>query len=459
MKLKYQMRKAFFLFLFTLFFLSGCQKGSATNNQVSATPTTQIPKDESASELQFTGVVLEYNDTKKTITVFDTVEKKDFLFSYTSGTDVENAYDEIITVDQISIGEMVDVTYKGENQSLVKLQVSKSAWVYRDVRNLVTDKTNQRMQISGHNYWYDEGLKLFSEELPIELLDLNDQDELTIRGLGSQICSIVVTLGHGYIHLVNYTDFIGGTIEVGYGIIRPITEDMMVVAREGEYKVVLENGELVANETVKLDRNEEITLDMSDYKMPKSRIGYVRFDIEPYGADLYINGTQVDYLDPVKLNYGTHKVQVSMNGYDDFAGILTIAESTPTISIHLAEGTYGVEGETTDSSNSTDSQANEASNDSAGTTIEQSDTDTTPSSSGQTVKDEEHTITVQAPAGASLYLNGELKGTIPVSFTKEIGTHVFVITQTGYITKSYSVEVLDDGENAVFSFPDMIEMQ
>lgn len=448
--------------LVLLAFVTACVLCSCGNNKNKSNTSKNTINQAAVKEIEknydgmFTGVVKKYDEDKKTVTVYNINEKKEYVFNYNGGTDIKDEYDTLITMPQIEMGEIVDVYYYESNQKLTALNISKEAWTYKHVGNLKTDKTSQRMKISNHNYWYDEGLLLFSQTEPIELLDLHAKDELTVKGVGSQICSIIVTTGHGYIRLTNYNDFIGGTIEVGYGIITPIVKDMLIVAKEGKYKVILENGELIANKNINLKRNEEITLDMSGYKMPKERIGYVRFDIEPFGADLFINGTSVNYLDPIKLNYGRHRIRVTMNGYDDFNGFLTIGETTPTITIRLAEGSYDVESE--------DTQTGETQTSHDSTIEEVEDKDKEPDISGDeetlgtTSVDKNHTITVESPAGASLYLNGKLMGTVPITFTKEIGTHIMVFSQNGYVTKSYSVEVLDDNENAVFNFPDMLAL-
>jgi hypothetical protein len=281
--------------------------------------------------------------------------------------------------------------------------------------------------------------------------------------------------------LTNYKDFIGGTIEVGYGIIIPVMEDMLIVAREGSYKVTMENGELVGSRNVTVTRDKEITLDMGDFRIKKEHIGTVNFVVSPEGADLYINGALVDYTQPLELNYGEHDVIVRLAGYEDFNGILTVAAAYQTININLAEATAEVVQEdgatsggtkanedenvtnqdTVDSDNSTNSNNNTTNNNSntnsSGTDITQNNTntDTPTTTTGTTKIDSSHTISVQAPVGAKVYLNGVLKGTAPVNFTKEIGTHIITFSMDGYVTKSYTIEIVDDSENVTFTFPDM----
>ena len=69
--------------------------------------------------------------------------------------------------------------------------------------------------------------------------------------------------------------------------------------------------------------------------------------------------------------------------------------------------------------------------------------------------DEDHKITVSAPTGAAIYVNGTYKGKVPCSFTKMIGSLTLSLTQDGYETKSYSVEIADDSKDISWSFPNL----
>lgn len=470
--------------LLCLAVFSGCGSGTGKSGKDSQTGLQGgvMPQTETKGyDMSFTGILKEHDKDGKTITVYNVESREALLFNYTSGTDVRDKYGQARVMEELVIGEIVEAYYISASQKLMALSVSDEAWSYNGIGNLKVDRTNYRMEISGQNYWYDNGLAIYSQDEEITLMDLNPRDLLTVRGIGSQICSITVTAGHGYIRLSNYADFVGGTIEVGYGIIIPIVKNMLIVAREGSYRVTLENGELLAVQEIRLDRNEEVVLDMSGYHMEKERIGYVRFDIQPFGADLYINGILTDYSEAVKLNYGKHKVQVTMNGYEDFSGILTIGESTPTISINLSDGTAEVtkeeppvpsqspapesSGKPKDESEDKKDKDDDKTKEDGETQIEESDKedeapeDEQDDTTGTTSIDEDHTITIQAPAGARVYLNGKLKGTVPLTFTKEIGNHIIVLSQSGYMTKSYSVEIIEDGENVVLSFPDMIKSE
>ncbi len=67
----------------------------------------------------------------------------------------------------------------------------------------------------------------------------------------------------------------------------------------------------------------------------------------------------------------------------------------------------------------------------------------------------DHLIYIQNPSGVSVYLNGEFKGISPVSFQKVIGSHVLTFIKQGYKTKSYTINIADDGLDTYISLPDL----
>ncbi len=69
--------------------------------------------------------------------------------------------------------------------------------------------------------------------------------------------------------------------------------------------------------------------------------------------------------------------------------------------------------------------------------------------------DKEHKITVSAPNGAAVYIDGAYKGVAPCSFTKMIGNVTITLAKEGYETKSYSIQLSDDSQDVTWSFPDL----
>ena len=66
-----------------------------------------------------------------------------------------------------------------------------------------------------------------------------------------------------------------------------------------------------------------------------------------------------------------------------------------------------------------------------------------------------HTITVSDPIGASVYMDGTYKGTVPCSFPKKIGNVTITLSMAGLTTKSYTMKTLDDSKDVTWSFPEL----
>lgn len=452
-------------------FQKAYQKNTKSNNQNSS--VTENTNERYNTKTQ--GVVKSIDELKSTVTFYDIKEGIDYTVKYDQGTYIYDKYDKALVIKQIEVGEITDVYYDNNTNRLDKIKISSEAWQYKGVKNLVINQSKKEMSISNTTYQYEETLVIASEEKLINLMDLNEKDELIVKGYGKDIYSIIVNKGHGYIKVINYEDFVGGTVEVGYDIIMPIVEDMLIVATEGDYKFTMSNGDLVGTKKISVLRDKEITVDMGDFIKPATQNAGVEFKISPYGADLYIDGELTEYDEDVKLDYGDYDIEVQLSGYNTYTGELTVDAPSMTITIDLVQATGDTEdtdeeadtsedsSTTTDETTNTDSTLDDSDNTTNTDSTEEDDADTNESSTNTSTDsnnanasvDEEHTITVQGPEGAEVYLDGTLKGTAPVTFVKAIGTHTITLRKTGYSNKSYTIVVLDDSENVSFSFPEL----
>lgn len=130
-------------------------------------------------------------------------------------------------------------------------------------------------------------------------------------------------------------------------------------------------------------------------------------------------------------------MKVSLEGYEDYSGIITVKDASLTVHINLAEESADVETDSSDSSSSV------------------SDDSSSSSSESSVTYDNDHKVTVSAPVGAAVYVNGTYKGEVPCSFTKVIGNVTLSLTKDGYETKTYAVEISDDSKDISWSFPDL----
>ncbi|HHV09362.1 MAG TPA: PEGA domain-containing protein [Clostridiales bacterium] len=406
----------------------------------------------------------------KTVTLYD-INKKELLeLSYTSGTNITDKYDKAITINRIEVGEMVDIDYQKYKAKLTDMKISTRAWRYAKVSNLGIDRGENRMKIVSRLYKYDDDIFILNGEEAIPVTDLAEQDELTVRGYEDTIYSIVVTRGHGTVILENYDNFLGDYITIGYEAIQRITKDMEITVREGNFNLTVENGAYSATKNITVKRNETSYVSLSDLGPGGGRIGRITFQISPFGADLFVDGERLSYSDPLELDYGEHKLKVSMKGYTSYQGVLTVDAASKTVKVDLPEASSDQEATATESNTSSGNTGSSSgsgtgsggntsqgnSNQNGGQNGNQNGNQiNNPGNSTEEDVDGNHLIYIQAPSGASVYLDGNYKCTAPGSFPKVIGTHVLTFIKEGYETTSYTVEVSDDGLDSYYTFPEL----
>ena len=68
-------------------------------------------------------------------------------------------------------------------------------------------------------------------------------------------------------------------------------------------------------------------------------------------------------------------------------------------------------------------------------------------------------VTIEAPVGAEVYVDGNYVGIIPASFAKKPGTHDVTIRKSGYKTRSYTVDVDDENKDINYSFSELTKSE
>lgn len=395
------------------------------------------------------------------ITLLCTDTQEILELTYGGSSDIRDKFDQVVSMKQIPVGQLVDVGYIADTKRLIKLCVSSASWEYIGVNSLEIDTDNKEMRIAQKRYRYAGQVIVLDNGEHKDVKELAAQDELTIRGIDETIWSITVTRGHGTVRLKDADDFIGGYVTVGYEAMQQVEQDTVLTVREGSFNLTVENGEYSGTKNITVVRNEETIVHLSDLGPAPVRHGRVAFQILPFGADMFIDGVLTFYGDPVELEYGQHSIRVALGGYVTYEGSLTVDSAGKKISINLPEEKSNEEAvarETEDDSQDSVSGEETDSPDSdgysrwvypivAGSISEAED---------EFLVDEAHSIFIQNPIDASVYLNGDFVGISPGSFQKLIGSFVLTFIKDGYETMSYTIEVSDDGLDTYISLPDLI---
>ncbi len=380
-----------------------------------------------------TAVFVGRNEEENTVTFLNLDLGRRYTLSMDGTTRMYDRHGEAISLGQISLGDIVDVTFLKAKKHLTTMRLSSRAWSFTNVQNYEMNAARGEISIGSEAYKLTSNTQYLSGGRAIELMDLNAADVLSFQGIGNQIFSVRVEKGHGYLRLTNDENFVGGWIEVGQSMIRQITEDMLLLIPEGSYEVNVTNKGGGGVKTVVIHRNEETELDVGDLKIPEPQSGIVLFSLEPTETELYIDGKKVNASRPVELEYGLHQMIARAEGYQPITQYIRVSRESVGVEVKLEQVVPSQE-------------------EPAATTPPPTQTP----SPGETNTDY-YRVYVDSPEGAEVYLDGNYVGVVPCSFRKTSGAHVIILRKTDYETRSYTIQVDDEERDLSFSFADLVE--
>lgn len=459
--------------------LAGCAQSTALENKTQeevSENTAYVPK---IADSLDEAVISKINEKKQEITFYNTSIGRFYTLEYDGTTSIKNKYDEELTIRQLRAGDLVITSFIKEDKKVKTIQLKKDAFVAEDVSDFKIQKLARTMMIGDKQYQLSKYLSVIANGQAGELEDINQADVLRVSGTDYMINSIVVAKGHGYLSLANDEYFIGGWIEVGENIIKPITEKMLLTVPEGEYDILITNKGHGGIKRIVVEANKETIVDIGDLKGEEVKTGKLIFTITPAEATLAIDGKEVDYSSAVTLEYGIHQIVLKAEGYKTMTKSIKVGSELANINIEMEEGDSGdsVSSNSTNSNSSTNSttnnstsntNSNSGSNGNTGssnnTTSGNSagDTNTGTSLIGDTQVESSSTkplVYIEAPVDAQLYLDGEYVGVVPTSFVKVEGDHEVSFKKEGYETRSYTLYFDDGDNNMTFSFAELVAIE
>lgn len=371
-----------------------------------------------------TAILVGRDREKNTATFLNLELGKRYTLSIDGTTGFYDKYGESVSFDQVEIGDIVDVTFLKSKKHLTTLQLSPAAWSYEDVERYEIHPVRGEISIGSDIYKLTSNTQYLSEGRSMDSMDLNASDVLSFQGIGSQILTVRVEKGHGYLRLANDENFVGGWIEIGQTQIRRITEDMLLLVPEGNYQVNISNKGGGGIKSVTINRNQETTLDIGDLEIPEPQYGMVLFSLSPSSAELYIDGEKVDPSGPVDLIYGIHQLIARAEGYQSVTQYIRVAQESAGINVVLEHN---------------ESEEEEESKESPEDTLT-----------------DYYKVYVNAPEGVEVYVDGNYVGISPCSFRKNAGVRVITLRKSYYETRSYTVQVDDEEKDMSLSFADLV---
>ena len=368
-----------------------------------------------------------------------------YTLSYDNLTFFSDRHSGAITSSQVSIGQICNITFYREAKRLKTLEVSPNYFSYSNVSGFKFYNSSTRMEYLGDKYELDDNLVVCSGRENISVLEIADNDILTICGNDHVIYSIIVDRGHGYVSLENDKYFIDGFIEIDKDI-RKITEDMMLTVPEGRYSVTISKDGTSAVKDITVGRNQEAVIDLSDVEIKKN-FGNIYFTTNPENATLIIDGEKVnDISKPVVMEYGIHEVIVRADGYKALSKYLSVGSPSAEIKFTLDK-----------LEDDSDTEKEEKKNDDNGSKSNVENKDENKEENKENTAGTK--VYIDAPSGAEVYLDGNYIGVAPTSFPKKIGVIVITLKKEGYQPRSYTIYLEDINSDSRYSFSDLLKLE
>lgn len=363
------------LVIFTVFVaLSGCgkkddgpvsMKGYASGVEAATEEETQA---EESSLYTVSGV----DTTLSTMTFLNIDTGRYEQYSYTDGTIFKDRHGSLISAASMVPGKVVTLTLRDKDLILEKVEQSADAWEMDDIGKFSYNEEDKIFTVGDTKYSYDEELQVFSGDAAIELSAVTGQDTLRIQGIDRKVLSVSVTTGHGVIQLVNTQALEGGWLSLNHKDYYKITENMQLEVPEGTYELTVVGNGYGGSTEVAVTRNEQISVDVDSIKGEDPKYCTLTFAVDVAGALMYIDGSQVDYTQPLQLQYGIHSIQITADGYDTWSKRLYVNSPEAQIEIALSG----------DDTGSTETESTETAGNEENTTVEHKHSDSTSNSSG-----------------------------------------------------------------------------
>lgn len=438
-----------------------------------------------------TAVVAGIDMDEKSVTLKNMQKKRQYTLTYDGTTFFYDKYGKVISITQLQRGEVVDVTFFREKKRLNSLQISGDAWNHKYIDEYRLNEEKFQAEVGSAIYAYSEDTVVISDGKQGDLIDINPVDVLTFRGIGSDLYSIVVERGHGYVRLKNEEYFYGGWIEIGNKTIRKVTENMMLTVPEGSHQVLISNKGTSGVKQIEVRKDMELELDVGDLKGEEPKYGSVVFTITPEEAVLYLDGEKTDYSAPVRLEYGIHQMIVMAEGYDTISQYLKVGQASAGIEVTMKanedvsgndvsgndvladselldevnrilneKGYGGITADELAGNQTGQNQQTGNGTDSTGSSGTGTDNTNNGSQTNPPVTSTlSYYVTIEAPIGVEVYLDGNYIGITPCSFKKEPGSHTLTLRNTGYVAKSYTIQVDEELKNISYSFLDLVKIE
>lgn len=256
---------------------------------------------------------------------------------YNGATDIKSKFGQTISARLLERGIIAEASYDKADSKLYHLYLSNDYWHYEKPLSWDMDLAGGMMRIDNLNYRIFEDVPTFAPDGEYDPKQLSGMDVINVVGKGTYVFGLELVYGHGTVYAMNEREFIGGSLFVNDVYAGQITEGFMLSIREGEYEISFSRGELNGKQEIAVKRNGTAVVDMGPFVEKEQDFGIVNFRISPANADLFVDSKYYQNHSGIKLAYGQHVVEVSLQGYATWTGIINVLTEKLDFAVTLVE--------------------------------------------------------------------------------------------------------------------------
>lgn len=372
----------------------------------------------------FTCSILQIDYDKEIVKLYDFNKKLAYEETYyiSNATKYLDKDAHLLAKGSFKAGLIVDVTVTETTGMISKMQLSPKSWETTGVTNYKFDYENKVMEINGVKYILDNDVVLIHDGTKLNYQDLIDANViLSIRGYDDIVLGIEVTEFLGKIKLKYNDNLKGSTVQIGNDKICDIEEVEDLYIKPGEYKIVITKKgiEDIVTKTV-VEENTTTEVDVTSV-IVKECLLKIKCNEDSYlvtikSSDGYINrsytndpltytSTDTFSTGEIPLPYGIYVLTFSKNGHKSVTKKIELQSESKTINLSFSK---------------------------------ESDTEEDSEATVEKIK-----LVIEAsPSDASIYVNGDLKGTGKVTVRVPKGEVNIKVTKAGYtdMERTYTLD-------------------
>jgi len=296
------------------------------------TPIIVVPPD----VRNMTAQIVQINHNPTTMEVVQLSNGLRHQFIYTTSTEMTNIHGNPMVFEQLALGQLMDLSFDANNDTLLAAHQSRNAWERRNQTNLRFDLENDTLTVGNDifSFSHHQTLVLYQgESFPIA--QLQPINSVTLVGYGNQVWLIQLDAGHGFLQLNNAERVINGTIEVGTHLFLPLAGFTSEMLQSGQHRIVV-NGQNIETfvRTIYVEQGETFIFDLMDVQL---LTGMIAINTTPAHAFVFINGEMRTGTAPVELPFGEHLIRVESYGYVSQEQVINVTASQGIITVALEE--------------------------------------------------------------------------------------------------------------------------